>query len=140
MKITYSQFMSMLENMWNYKYHNVNNSIVEPYPNNLAPSQIYKELRPRHHIENEDELLFHADHIHSNNRLKGYKPFRAVFLFNNSKPFEAKLYAQSEYAAKKLAINKFSDYLKTNNSNLFKPSTINLGLSNGTIILKLNEI
>lgn len=140
MNMNYSQFMKMLHNMWDYKYHNVGDNIVEPFPNELLPSRIYKELRPKQPIQNEKELLRHADHIHGNERLKGYKPFKAIFHFNNPKPYEVTIYAQSEYAAKKLAINKFSEYLKSCNSYLFKPSTINLGLSNKTIQLKLQEV
>jgi hypothetical protein len=132
--------MTTLKSVWNYKYHNTLTSVVEPYPVELPPSVIYKELHPNNVNEKLAELMHHADYLHANPRLKNYKPYKVIFNYNNSKPFVANIYAQTKESATYLATKKFSDYLRSSNSSMFRPSSIKLAINQGHINYKVLEI
>lgn len=138
--MTYSEFMDTLVKNWNYKYHNTASSIVEPYPVELKPSEIYELLHPNNLSIKIKQLLEHADYLHSNPKLKKFAPYTVTFNYNNSKPFIINLYATSKRGATYLGIKKFSDYLKQSNSARYSSASINLDINNGLINIKVLEI
>lgn len=137
---TYTGLMTLVRNMWNYKFHNSPDNYVEPYPNELKPSEVLKTLNPKFHFVNEREVLDYADKIHLNKTLRGLIPFRVTFLYNNPTPFKTVIYAKNKDAAKHKAITEFSEYLKSKNNYLYRINLINMSIKNNTIQMKIKEI
>lgn len=140
MNISYSEFMGNLKVAWNYKYHNTPFNIVEPYPIDLKPSEIVKELNIKSLCDNQSILLDYADIIYSNSKLYNCKPYNITLNFNNPKPFTLTVYSKNIKSAKAKAIKEFSKYLYSSNSSMYQINKIQYALSTGQVTIKITEI